>query len=227
MTDIDYDAKGQRTRSSYGNGVRTDLRLRPADLPADAACRRRRGARAPAGPGYTYDPAGNITQHPRRRAADGLLPQPGGSSPAPTTPTTPLYRLVEATGREHLGQAGAHPQTTWDDAPRIGLPASADGKAHGPLRRAVRLRRRRQPAELRPPRRDRRAGWTRDYALRRAEPARAGRASNRLTSDRGRRRPRAETVHATTPTATCRDAAPAGDATGTTATSCGVAAAGR
>ena len=33
ITDIDYNAKGQRTLIDYGNGVRTDLRIRPADLP--------------------------------------------------------------------------------------------------------------------------------------------------------------------------------------------------
>ena len=33
VTDIDYDAKGQRTLIDYGNGARTTSTLRPADLP--------------------------------------------------------------------------------------------------------------------------------------------------------------------------------------------------
>ena len=35
VTNIDYNAKGQRTLIEYGNGVRTQLRIRPADLPPD------------------------------------------------------------------------------------------------------------------------------------------------------------------------------------------------
>ena len=37
------------------------------------------------------------------------------------------YRLVAATGREHVSSAAT--QTTWDDASRVGLPLPSDGQA--------------------------------------------------------------------------------------------------
>src|SRR4029077_20911995 len=40
----------------------------------------------------------------------------------------PLYRLISATGREHIGQL-AQPQTIWDDTTRITQPLPTDGQA--------------------------------------------------------------------------------------------------
>ena len=43
-----------------------------------------------------------------------------------------IYRLIHATGREHLGQVGGAPIPTGaSDAPRIGLDHPNDGKAMG------------------------------------------------------------------------------------------------
>src|SRR5262249_17585496 len=39
-----------------------------------------------------------------------------------------VYRLVEASGREHIGQL-AQPETTWDDQFRTNLPHPQDGRA--------------------------------------------------------------------------------------------------
>ena len=38
------------------------------------------------------------------------------------------YRLISATGREHVGQHAA-PQTTHNDVPRMNLPMPTDGQA--------------------------------------------------------------------------------------------------
>ena len=42
VTNIDYDAKGQRTRIQYGNGASTHLRIRSADVPPDPPAHRPR-----------------------------------------------------------------------------------------------------------------------------------------------------------------------------------------
>ena len=39
-----------------------------------------------------------------------------------------MYRLIEATGREHIGQLAA-PQTSWNDEGRVRLPHPHDGQA--------------------------------------------------------------------------------------------------
>ena len=91
----------------YGNGVSTELRVRPADLPPDAACTTLRGTDALLQDlSYTYDPAGNIT-HIRDDAqqtiyfnnqvvdADQRLHLRRGLSPD------------RRQGREHIGQVVA------------------------------------------------------------------------------------------------------------------------
>ena len=92
VTDIDYDAKGQRTLHRLRQRRQHHLRLRPADLPPDASAHparrgrvsrtiartaRRRLAGLPgAEPALHLRPGRQHHPHPRRRAADDLLPQP-------------------------------------------------------------------------------------------------------------------------------------------------------
>ena len=45
----------------------------------------------------------------------------------PIIPTILLYRLIDASGREHIGQAG-QPQTTWSDEFRVKLAHPNDGQ---------------------------------------------------------------------------------------------------
>ena len=61
VTDIDYNAKGQRERIEYRQWRQHDLRLRPADLPPDPPANTEAAASALQDLFYTYDPAGNIT----------------------------------------------------------------------------------------------------------------------------------------------------------------------
>ena len=118
VTDINYDAKGQRELITYGNGARTRYEYdpltsrltrlrttRPAGLNglasqlfADAAVVQDLR--------YTYDPVGNAT-----RIEDAALPiiTHNGEQVQPVCSYTydALYRLIEARGREHIGQAAA------------------------------------------------------------------------------------------------------------------------
>ena len=74
---------------------------------------------------YTYDPAGNIT-HIQDDAQQTIYFRNKRVEPSNDYTYDALYRLIEATGREHLGQAGApipHSPTTR----RVGFIASMPG----------------------------------------------------------------------------------------------------
>lgn len=76
---------------------------------------------------YIYDPAGNIT-----RIHDGAQ-QTIYFDNQVVTPDNDyiydaVYRLIQAAGREHIGEA-SQPQTTWDDVFRVHLPQPGDGQA--------------------------------------------------------------------------------------------------
>lgn len=148
ITDIDYDARGQRTLIDYGNGVRTTYEYDPftfrlvrllskrnaRDFSADCP------SPAPTGwPGchvqnlhYTYDPAGNIT-HIRDKAQQTIYFRNRCVEASAEYTYDAIYRLIEATGREHLGQIGGAPiPHSHNDAPRVGIDWSAnDGQALG------------------------------------------------------------------------------------------------
>jgi RHS repeat-associated protein len=132
VTDINYDAKGQRTSIHYGNGVRTDYDYDPETFRL-VGLRTTRPDSFPAlqrivqDLSYTYDPAGNITGI--RDAAQQTI-YFNNQVVTPDTDYTydALYRLIKAQGREHIGQ---QPQTqpTWNDAGRCGLAHPNDGQA--------------------------------------------------------------------------------------------------
>ena len=116
VANIDYDAKGQRELIDYGNGVRTDYEYDPETF---------RLIHLSTSSGlqdlwYTYDPIGNITAI-RDDAQQAIYFDNQIVQPRVNYVYDALYRLVEATGREHIGQGGA-PQTTWDDRFRVHLP---------------------------------------------------------------------------------------------------------
>ena len=91
VTDIDYDAKGQRTLIDYGNGVRTTYAYDPLTFRL-THLRTRRGAASAAGPALHLRPDGQHHPHPRRRPADHLLQQAVVS----LTPTTPTTRFTDS-----------------------------------------------------------------------------------------------------------------------------------
>ncbi len=187
---IDYDAKGRRTRIDYGNGARSDYSYDPDTFRLAALRTDRMVPPDKANPGklqnlaYTYDPAGNIT-HIRDDAQqtvffDGRIVEPGNDYIYDA-----VNRLVEATGREHLGQVLGRPNAPTPPDAVIGLPAGlpGDGNAMGVyIERYVYdsagnflslQHRGSDPAN---------PGWTRLYSY--AEPSvlEPGKKSNRLSS---------------------------------------------
>src|SRR5262249_55859218 len=76
---------------------------------------------------YTYDPAGNIT-HVRDDAQQPIYFNGQVVVPVCDYTYDPIYRLKQASGREHIGQL-SQPQTSWDDLYRTNIPHPTDGAA--------------------------------------------------------------------------------------------------
>jgi RHS repeat-associated protein len=115
VTGIDYNAKGQREAIVYGNGAQTNYEYdpmtqrlkrltttRPAN-PDATASQLFTNATLTQDLRYTYDPVGNIT-----RIEDPALKTifNAGEQVEPVSEYAydPVYRLIEARGREHIGQ---------------------------------------------------------------------------------------------------------------------------
>jgi RHS repeat-associated protein len=134
---IDYNSKGQRQLIKYGNGAATSyayddqtFRLRRLttsrpSAPNGLASQLFNDATTVQDLHYTYDPAGNIT-----RIADNALEVQfyANQQVEPISRYTydPLYRLIQAQGREQIGQSALQlslPQATYRDYPFAGLGA--------------------------------------------------------------------------------------------------------
>jgi YD repeat-containing protein len=117
---VDYDAKGQRRRIDYRNGTSTRYTYDPLTFRLARLATRRDTSAFPGDDPhppeagwhgrlaqnlrYTYDPAGNVT-HIRDDAQQAIYFRNRRVDPGNDYVYDALYRLVQATGREHLGQA--------------------------------------------------------------------------------------------------------------------------
>jgi RHS repeat-associated protein len=114
VINIDYDAKGQRTRIEYGNGALTEYEYDKDTFRLIHLKTSRTGAAQSASVFqdlfYTYDPASNIT-HIRDDAQQTIYFRNKRVEPSAEYTYDAIYRLIEATGREHLGQTGGKPNS--------------------------------------------------------------------------------------------------------------------
>ncbi|GAA0408676.1 hypothetical protein Acor_71520 [Acrocarpospora corrugata] len=99
---IGYNAKGQRLHIAYKNGAGTSYSYDPLTFRLTQLLTRRDD------PGlqnlrYTYDPAGNIT-HIQDDAQQTIYFRNQRVEPSNDYVYDAVYRLIQATGREHLGQ---------------------------------------------------------------------------------------------------------------------------
>ena len=198
VVNIDYDARGQRTRIDYGNGASTSYEYDPQTFRLTHLVTARPAAAfpgdcpqpPPAGwPGcqveslsYEYDPVGNVT-HRRDEAQQTVYFANRRVEPQAEFTYDALYRLIEATGREHLGQAGQPLAADAWDSLRTRLDHPGDGNAMGTYRERylydavgnllAMQHRGTDPAQ---------PGWTRTYAYGEASQLEAGRVNNRLSS---------------------------------------------
>ena len=131
VTGIDYDAKGRRLQIDYGNGATTKYEY------DEKTFRLTRLFTARVSDGaqlqdllYTYDPAGHITAI-RDQAQQNIYFKNQVVSAGAEYVYDATYRLIKATGREHLGQTGTPQQPTDNDALRTNIPHPGDGQAIG------------------------------------------------------------------------------------------------
>ncbi|MEG4292058.1 SpvB/TcaC N-terminal domain-containing protein [Microcoleus sp. C2C3] len=177
VTNIDRDAKGQRTLIEYGNRAKTEYTYDEKTFRL-IHLKTTRGGAVLQDLFYTYDPVGNITRI-RDDAQQTIFFKGQVVLPHCDYIYDPIYRLIEAIGREHIGQAG-QPETNWDDEFRVNLPHPNDGQAIrnyteqyvydavGNFEKLIH-----QAAN---------GNWTRAYAYKEASLIEPGKQSNRLSS---------------------------------------------
>jgi Insecticide toxin TcdB middle/C-terminal region/Insecticide toxin TcdB middle/N-terminal region len=135
VTNIDYNARGQRALIQYANGAKTayeydDKTFRLTHLETTRTVGQNglsaqifSDAATVQDLSYTYDPAGNIT-----RIKDAALKTVFNANqqvdPACDYTYDAIYRVIEATGREHIGQSAlpfTPPDGNYRDYPFAGL----------------------------------------------------------------------------------------------------------
>ena len=202
VANIDYNARRQRTLIEYGNGASTQYEYDPqtfrlvhlfttrgAAFPSDGT----NPANPPIGVQnlrYTYDPIGNIT-HIQDDAQQTVYFRNRQVEPSADYTYDALYRLIEASGREHLGQlAGdgggnslAPAPLSEDDGLRMGQLQPSDGNAMGRYLQQYSYDEVGNMLQMFHSGTDPvNPGWTLTYAYKEASPLETGKFSNRLSS---------------------------------------------
>jgi RHS repeat-associated protein len=181
---LDYNARGQRTLVSYGNGTRSEYAYDPLTFRLTGLVTLRGGQRLQ-DLRYAYDPVGNPTSihdHAQQR----IFFRNKVVEPCAGYVYDAVYRLIEANGREHLGQAAddtrhAVPPSAGDD-PRAGLPQPGDGSAMARYTERYTYDSAGNLLRVRHRSADRaHGGWTRDYRYREPSLLQPDRHGNRLS----------------------------------------------
>jgi RHS repeat-associated protein len=191
VTNIDYNAKGQRVLIEYGNSTSTTYIYDPLTFRLEQLTTVRAGFPANQQTvqdlAYTYDPIGNIT-HIQDNADIQNVVYFNNRRVEPSADYTydAIYRLILASGREQLGLSAGVPlpptPTSYNDVPRIHLPHPGDGNAMGTYSEQYRydavgnfsqfVHSGNNPFS---------AGWTRSYTYNEASQLEPAKFSNRLT----------------------------------------------
>jgi RHS repeat-associated protein len=111
-----YNEKGQRLRIRFGNNVITDYAYDPDTFRLSTLVSTRPNKPILQNLSHTYDPVGNITE-----IFDAAIPTEFFNGAAIEARKRyvydALYRLIEATGREHAGQINFGALDNWNDCP--------------------------------------------------------------------------------------------------------------
>ncbi|XYH99955.1 RHS repeat-associated core domain-containing protein [Sorangium sp. So ce1128] len=128
VDDIDYDAKGQRERIEYGNGTFTAYTYDPLTFRlARLKTTRSSDSTVLQNLRYVYDPVGNIVAI-GDSAQQTVFFNNDVVSPSAQYVYDAVYRLIEATGREHAGGLSDAPRDQ-NDLPIQSLPHPNDPQA--------------------------------------------------------------------------------------------------
>ena len=128
VTDIDYNAKGQRELIVYGNGAETNYDYDPLTFRLINLSTTRSSNGDLQNLSYTYDPAGNIT-YIKDAAQQTMFFANTRITPDVDHTYDAIYQLIRSTGREHIGQVG---QVDHNDPPIHPLPHPNNGEAMRP-----------------------------------------------------------------------------------------------
>jgi len=141
VTALTYNERGQRASISCGNGVASTyaydpLTFRLASLVTTRPTSFAADQRTVQNLAYAYDPVGNVAHiQDDADTQDVIFFANRRVEPSADYTYDPIYRLIAASGREHLGQTGgalnAPQQVTNDDSARMALPQPGDGQAMG------------------------------------------------------------------------------------------------
>lgn len=193
VTNVDYNAKGQRVLIEHGNNTATTYSYDPSTFRLLRITTTRTSfptnQQTVQDLSYVYDPIGNIA-HIQDNAdiQNVVFFKNRRVEPSNDYTYDAIYRLIQATGREQLGlDGGGTPQSPWatsyDDVPRVNLPHPGDGNAMGTYTEQYQydavgnfvkyIHQGANPAN---------PGWTRSYTYNEASLLETGKESNRLTS---------------------------------------------
>src|SRR6266496_6522256 len=133
ISNIDYNSKNQRLSVQYGNNVSTNFTYDPWTFRVSRLQTQRNG-NALQDLRYFYDPFGNITQV-KDAAQQTMYFRNKRVEPSNSYTYDPIYRLTQATGREHLGQTNGQSNGPSPPAPvdtfHTSLDHPGDGNALG------------------------------------------------------------------------------------------------
>ena len=187
ITTLDYDEKGQRTAVAYGNGASTTYTYDKKTFQLTHLLTTRSSDNAQMQDlHYFYDSVGNIT-HIQDDAQQTIYFNNQRVEPSADYTYDAIYRLIKASGREHLGQIGSTPNaptpSSYSDWTNINLPHPNDSKAMGRYLEnisydAVGNFQQLQHIGSGPAN----SGWTRTFTCNETSLIESGRQNNRLTS---------------------------------------------
>jgi RHS repeat-associated protein len=185
VSNINYNAKGQRELIEYGAGASTTCEYDPLTFRL-IHMRTLKGGERLQDLFYNYDPAGNIT-HIQDDAQQTIFFRNKQVEPSNDYKYDAIYRLIEAAGREHLGQIGGQPNppTAPDafDQFHTGLDQPGDGNAMGTYLESYVYDAMGNILKLQHSGSDpAHPGWTRVYAYEEASLIEPDKPSNRLSS---------------------------------------------
>ena len=192
VTEIDYNAKGQRVLIDYGNDVSTTYMYDPLTSRLTNLTTTRSGfpsaEQTVQALSYTYEPTANVT-HIQDDAdiQDVVFFRNRRVEPSADFTYDAIYRLIQSSGREQLGLNGGTPlppaPTSYNDVPRVGLLSPSDGNAMGTYTEQyvydsvgnflTLTHKGSDPAN---------PGWSRSYTYNETSLLNAGEVSNRLSS---------------------------------------------
>jgi RHS repeat-associated protein len=107
IKNVDYNARGQRTRIQYGNGVATTYEYDTDTFRLQRLSTWRNGRERLQDLHYTYDPVGNIIQI-EDQVFSRVFNHGERIDPINRYTYDPLYRLIRASGREHEQMGPCH-----------------------------------------------------------------------------------------------------------------------